>query len=81
MRETIKDGSNGFLVESEPEAIAKGMARLLDDEALARHMGERACVYVQEEWNVEKSVDRLEEHLLKVLGLSHTQVKAKCFAH
>lgn len=81
VRETIKDGLNGFLVDSEPEAIAQAIDRLLGDTESARNMGERACQYVQQEWNLEKSVDSLEENLLKVFRASRSQVKAKCFAH
>lgn len=81
VRETVKDGLNGFLVDSEPEAIACALDQLLRDAELARGMGERACQYVQEEWNWEKGVDSLEENLLKVFRASGAQVKAKCFAH
>jgi glycosyltransferase involved in cell wall biosynthesis len=81
VRETIKDGLNGFLVDDEPESIAQAINRLLGDAELARQMSARACQYVLREWNLEKSVDRLEEGLLKVFCASRTQVKAKCFAH
>ena len=80
VRETIKDGLNGFLVDDEPEAIAQAINRLLGDAELARQMGERGCQYVQQEWNLEKSVDRLEENLLKVFRESRAQVKVKCSA-
>ena len=81
VRETIKDGLNGFLVDSEPQAIAQAINRLLGDVRLARDMGERASRYVQQEWNLEKSVARLEENLSKVFSESRRQVKAKCSAH
>ncbi|MEN3334579.1 MAG: hypothetical protein V7641_3944 [Blastocatellia bacterium] len=80
VRETIKDGLNGFLVDSQPKAIAEAIARLLQDAALARDMGERACEYVQREWNLEKSVDRLEGNLLQVVRASHAQRRMECFA-
>jgi glycosyltransferase involved in cell wall biosynthesis len=80
VRETIKDGLNGFLVDSQPKAIAEAMARLLQDAALARDMSERACEYVQREWNLEKSVDRLEGNLLQVVRASHAQRRIACFA-
>jgi glycosyltransferase involved in cell wall biosynthesis len=68
VRETVKDGFNGLLVESEPEAIAEAIARLLGDTEMAGRMGERGCEYVQQEWSIERSVDRLEENLLQVVG-------------
>ncbi len=36
VRETIKDGLNGFLVDDEPEAIAQAIKLLLSDAELAR---------------------------------------------
>lgn len=80
VRETIKDGLNGLLVDDEPEAIAQAIKLLLSDAELARQMGERGCQYVQQGWGLEKSVDRLEENLFNVFRASRAQVKAKCFA-
>lgn len=79
VRESVSDGLNGFLVDSEPAAIARAMNRLLRDPVLAKSMGERACEYVQREWNVESSVDRLEANLLRVVGGARS--KAACFGH
>ena len=79
VRETVRDGLNGFLVDDEPDAIARAMDRLLSDPKLAKSMGERACEYVQREWNVERGVDRLEAYLLRVVGGARR--KAACFAH
>lgn len=79
VRETVRDGLNGFLVDDEPDTIAQAMVKLLGDAKLAKSMGERACEYVQREWNVEKSVDRLEDNLLRVVGRAGR--KAACFAH
>src|ERR1044072_6349708 len=70
VRETVKDGLNGFLVDSEPEAIARAINRLLGDAELAKNMGDRACQYVRQEWSLEKSVGWLEENLLKVFRAS-----------
>ena len=47
VRETIKDGFNGFLIDGEPEAIAQSINRLLGDAELAKDMGERACQYIR----------------------------------
>jgi glycosyltransferase involved in cell wall biosynthesis len=67
VRETMKDGVNGILVDREPEEIACALQSLLDDESLARRMGENAAAYVRQEWSIERSVDRLEEHLLRTV--------------
>jgi glycosyltransferase involved in cell wall biosynthesis len=68
IRETIQDGVNGFLVDREPEAIAKALQRVLSDTTLARQMGERAAAYVQEKWNIDLSIDRLEDNLFRVMS-------------
>jgi glycosyltransferase involved in cell wall biosynthesis len=67
LRETVKDGLNGFLVDREPREIAGALEKLLNDKALARQMGERAVAHVREHWSVEGSVDRLESHLISAL--------------
>jgi len=68
VRETVKDGVNGFLVDREPENIAEALDKLLSDHALARRMGDRAAAHVREQWSVERSVERLESHLLQTLS-------------
>jgi glycosyltransferase involved in cell wall biosynthesis len=69
VRETMRDGVNGFLVDREPEDIARALQTLLADESLARRMGEDGSAYVREEWSVERSVDRLEQYLLKTVRI------------
>jgi glycosyltransferase involved in cell wall biosynthesis len=68
VRETIKDGINGFLVDPEPAAIARVTNRLLQNPDLARQIGQQAAAHVQQIWNVESSVDRLEAFLLKAVS-------------
>jgi glycosyltransferase involved in cell wall biosynthesis len=67
IRESVKDGVNGFLVDPDAESIARAARRLLADPALARRMGEQAALDVQGNWSVEGSVDRLEANLLQAL--------------
>ena len=66
IRETIQDGVNGFLVNPEPESLARAAQSLLHDLGLAKRLGETAADYVQREWHVEESVSRLERVLLQV---------------
>src|ERR1044072_1506151 len=80
VRETIKDGLNGFLVDSEPEAIARAIYRLLSDTALARAMGARACEYVKREWSMSASIARLEEHFFQVARSFDAQKSKVCAA-
>src|SRR5437588_126485 len=46
VRETVKDGFNGFLVEPDPAALAGATERLLRKPDLARRMGENGIAYV-----------------------------------
>jgi len=66
IRETIQDGVNGFLVNPEPESLARAAQSLLHDLGLAKRLGETAADYVQREWDLEESVSRLETILLQV---------------
>src|SRR5204862_6505366 len=66
IRETVRDGLNGFLVEPDTRSIAAAPSRLLDDPELARRLGEQGSRFVQEEWNVEGCVDRLEAQFLEI---------------
>jgi glycosyltransferase involved in cell wall biosynthesis len=47
IRETIQDGVNGFLVNPEPESLARAAQSLLHDLGLAKRLGETAADYVQ----------------------------------
>jgi glycosyltransferase involved in cell wall biosynthesis len=75
VRETIKDGINGFLVDPEPAAIARVMTRLLQNPDFTRQIGRQAAAHVQQIWNVEGSVDRLEAHLLEVVSRQPNRAK------
>jgi len=66
IRETILDGVNGFLVNPDPESIARAAQSLLLDAGLAMRLGKTAADYVQRQWDVEESVSRLETILLQV---------------
>lgn len=66
IRETVRDGLNGLLVEPEAEAVARAVRRLLEDRELSGRMGAEAAEYVRREWDVEGGVTRLEKILLQV---------------
>jgi glycosyltransferase involved in cell wall biosynthesis len=64
IRETIIDGMNGLLVsERRPELIGQALARVLDDPALARTLGERGSAYVVDNWSWGKTVECVEDSL------------------
>lgn len=68
VRETIQDGVNGFLVDAEPEKIARAADRLLQNPTLAREIGENAALHVRRTWSLESSVERLEAFLRQAVS-------------
>jgi glycosyltransferase involved in cell wall biosynthesis len=68
VRETVKDGVNGLLSSRDPQCLADAMAKLLYDPALARKLGENGLRLVEHEWNLARSIERLEEQLLEIAG-------------
>lgn len=69
VRETVLDGVNGLITESTPAALGAAIARLRDDPALARRLGENGHALVQERWSLPASMDRLEGRFAEVLAL------------
>jgi len=69
VRETIHHRENGLLVdERDPVALAAALLELLDDQTLARRLGETGRKMVEERWTWEIAVDRLEEQLVKAVA-------------
>lgn len=58
--DVVVDGETGLLVEDEIDAIAGGIARVLDDPARARTMGERGRERVERAFAWETILDRIE---------------------
>ncbi len=61
VRETIIDGMNGLVVPLNANAFGAAVAKLIADPALARKLGENGSKICKEKWNLEASLDRLEE--------------------
>lgn len=73
VRETIKDGINGFLINgNDPVAVGRAISKLLNDQALAEQMGKQARNHVLEMWSWDKAIDRLEEFLLHLTEAPQT---------
>ncbi len=68
VRESIIDGVNGCIVEHNPEAVGCAVLKLLENEDLARGIGEAGKSLVSERWSLEASIDRLENALLRTAG-------------
>lgn len=73
LRETVINELNGLLTDPEPESIATAIEKLLNDPALAEKYGKQGADYVNREWTVEGSIDRLEGHLIRTANAAvHT---------
>jgi len=70
LRETIRDGVNGLLVEHTPEAMGKAIESLVNDRRYAEELGRNGCELVADRWSVQAAVARLENELLHLTGHS-----------
>ena len=77
IRETVVDGVNGFLRDRDPAALAEAMNRLLTDPSLAYQQGEAGVQMSFGRWSPEQSIDRLEQHLRKLLSGKQTPPEEK----
>jgi len=60
-REIIRDGETGLLVPpADPAALAEAVVRLLEDEALARRLAERALNEIPAAFSLERMVAETE---------------------
>lgn len=59
-RETIIDGKSGFLVDFEPEEIAKKIIAIKENKLLLRKLSKNARKECEYFWNWEKRIDELE---------------------
>jgi hypothetical protein len=68
LREIIRQGENGLLVDNTPQAIAAAMRQLLDNPAFARRIGDAARRTVMENFTVDHMVRRTMEVYRQVLS-------------
>lgn len=70
VRETIKDGINGIVIDDDnPTAIGQAVLNLLDNPELAGVMGIAARKRVIEKWTWSQSIETLEKYLLEAINL------------
>jgi glycosyltransferase involved in cell wall biosynthesis len=67
VRETVVDGVNGILVDSDEGSMARAIERLREDPDLARAMGQAGRRVVAERWSLEAADDRLERSMAEVV--------------
>ena len=63
VRETVKDGVNGLLVDRDAGQAAAAIQKILDDAALAKRLGESGVAWVKDNWSLSNSLDKLEAFL------------------
>jgi glycosyltransferase involved in cell wall biosynthesis len=73
VRETVIDGVNGLLVESDPQSMAVAIAHLINNPAEAQRLGQQGCELVAERWTVKDAAKRLEQQLTRVISTTTTQ--------
>lgn len=67
LRDTVKDGSTGLLIEADqPETLANAMLRLIGDKALRARLGQAGREWAMN-FNVEQSVTKFEDYYLECL--------------
>lgn len=68
VRESIKDGVNGFLINSyDPFEIGKVIQKILVNEEFANQLGKQAKDYVSEAWSLDSAISNLEAYFLDLL--------------
>jgi len=68
VRETVRDGETGLLVDRDPEEYARAVLALLDDDRRRAEMGRRSREYAIENWSWDSSAVRVENHLRAAAG-------------
>ena len=69
IRETVRDGFNGILVEDGSAAMATAIEAILGDPEFGRRLGANGRRWVCEEWTVDQAVEHLEEALVEVTSV------------
>ena len=76
--EVVEDGENGLLVPPRDHgAMARAIARLLDDEALRRQMGDAGLSRVRSRFTVERMVAETAAVYARVAGTLHAADTAR----
>lgn len=61
VRETVLDGSIGFLCERDENEFANRLLFLLENDELREKMGQAAAVHIRKEWTWSQTVERIEK--------------------
>jgi glycosyltransferase involved in cell wall biosynthesis len=67
VRESVRHGETGLLVDRDQEQFAGAILELLDDHSRRNRLGRQAKAYVEDEWSWERAVTELESHLQHIM--------------
>lgn len=73
LRETIKNGINGIVVNHEPNSVSHAIQKLLDEKEYLFSLRKSCINYVKEFWCFEKAIDRLEEQFTLTIQKKKSQ--------
>jgi glycosyltransferase involved in cell wall biosynthesis len=65
VRETVRHGETGLLVERDADVVAQAIAGLLADDARLERLGRQGRDYVERAWGWDGAVQAIEAHLFK----------------
>lgn len=66
IKETIKDGVNGFIINEDNSQLLGGLiCRFIDNPKLAYQLGRQAREYVKTNWNMKYCIDNIENFLIQ----------------
>jgi glycosyltransferase involved in cell wall biosynthesis len=68
LREVITHGVDGFVVPQRVDAIASAVVALLDDPTLRARMGQAGRAKLEERWDWEQVIDRVEDTYRRAIG-------------
>lgn len=66
LRETVRPGVNGYLIQRSEDECAEAVSRCLADADAARHLGRRAREEILANWTWDRVVESLEKELTAV---------------
>lgn len=76
VRETVVDGLNGLLTSRDRGEMGHAIRTVVQDDRLRESLGANAQKWVEERWNLEAALDRLEDELRRVLLVNRKSARA-----
>ncbi len=67
VRESVRDGQTGILVDRDSTELAQAIDRLVQNPDLRSRLGQQAGAYVRSEWTWARSIDCYEQEVEKLL--------------